>query len=248
MAHAFSPSRARSLVFATFAVGAPVGGAFSMIVGSVLTQLIVCVTRALINSTTFLMSSCRQTWCSVFYLAAGTSALIFFSGLVSFDADTPSTIKHVGWIGVFLVTIGLVLIVFVLGQGEIAPQDWKTPCESHPCVLYSLCLVVGGYHCSSYHRRYHGHAIRALERYLEQVRDDPSRSLSLWTPPLMRPSIWARAKGHMAIILAIAFLNWGAFISWSFWVQVCAVGIRLSATIDRATIIAILPEPSATHP
>ena len=86
------------------------------------------------------------------------------------------------------------------------------------------------------------------ERYLEQVQDDPSRSPSLWTPPpLMRPSIWARAKGRMAVILAIAFLNWSAFISWSFWVQVCAVGIRLSATTDRVTIIAILPELSATN-
>ena len=51
----------------------------------------------------------------------------------------------------------------------------------------------------------------------------------------------------MAVILAIAFLNWSAFISWSFWAQVCAVGIRLSAATDRVTIIVILPELSATR-
>ena len=168
MAHAFPPSRARSLAFATFAAGAPVGGAFGMIVGGVLTKLTVCVTRALVNSATFLTSSCRQTLCSVFYLAAGTSALIFFSGLASFDTDTPSTetVKRVDWIGIFLITIGLVLIIFVLGQGEIAPQGWSTPCEIHPCVLYSLCLIINRYHCASYHRYYHGRAVRALGKIL----------------------------------------------------------------------------------
>lgn len=36
--------------------------------------------------------------------------------------------KRVDWIGALLVTIGLVLIVFVLGQGGIAPRRWATPC------------------------------------------------------------------------------------------------------------------------
>lgn len=59
------------------------------------------------------------------------------------------------------------------------------------------------------------------ERYLEQAQDDLSREPSIWTPPpLMRLSLWTRANGRMAVILAIAFLNWSAFIAWSFWVQV----------------------------
>ena len=184
MAHALPPSRARSLAFATFAAGAPVGGAFGRL-GGIFTQLPACITRALVNSATFLTSSCRKTWHSVFYLAIGTSAPIFFSNLISFDTYTPSTetIKRVDWIGTLLVTIGLVLIVFVLGQGEIAPQGWKTPCEIHPCVIYSLCLIINRYHCSSYHWRYHGRAIRALGKIL-------GRSPSLWTPLLTRPSIW----------------------------------------------------------
>ncbi|KAI9456605.1 major facilitator superfamily domain-containing protein [Boletus coccyginus] len=41
-----------------------------------------------------------------------------------------------------------------------------------------------------------------------------------WTPPpLMKLSIWARAKGRMSVVLVIAFLNWAGFISWIFWVQ-----------------------------
>ena len=62
-----------------------------------------------------------------------SQALTFLSlivGLFAFDPDHPSEEpdKRVDWIGAILVTSGLVLIVFVLAQGEIAPQRWKTPC------------------------------------------------------------------------------------------------------------------------
>lgn len=47
--------------------------------------------------------------------------------------------RRVDWIGASLVTVGLVLIVFVLGQGQIASQGWGTPCmNTHP---QSSCLV-----------------------------------------------------------------------------------------------------------
>ena len=42
---------------------------------------------------------------------------------VCFDAD-----KRVDRIGAFFVTTGLVLIVFVVCQGEVAPRQWATPC------------------------------------------------------------------------------------------------------------------------
>jgi hypothetical protein len=57
------------------------------------------------------------------------SALTGISGMISFDADVTST-EAVDWIGASLITVGLVLIVFVLGQGQIAPQGWKTPCKT----------------------------------------------------------------------------------------------------------------------
>ena len=44
------------------------------------------------------------------------------TGLPSEEID-----KRVDWIGAFLVTTGLVLIVLVLSQGEIAPHQWATP-------------------------------------------------------------------------------------------------------------------------
>ena len=72
----------------------------------------------------------RKTWRSSFYLLTGLVFLILLSGLYSIDPDLPSleTDKRVDWIGAFLVTTSLVLIVFVLGQGGIAPRQWATPC------------------------------------------------------------------------------------------------------------------------
>ncbi|KAG1868619.1 major facilitator superfamily domain-containing protein [Suillus subluteus] len=185
LAHAFPPSKMRSIAFATFAAGAPVGGAFGMIIGGVLTQ---------ISST---------HWRSPFYLVAAMSALTGISGMISFEVDVTST-EAVDWIGASLVTVGLVLIVFVLGQGEVASQGWKTP--------YIIILLIVGIIMVS--------LFLLWERYLEQAVDDPSRAPSAWTPPpLMRLSLWTRAKGRMAVILAIAFLNSCTFVSWGFWVQ-----------------------------
>ncbi|KAG2341240.1 MFS general substrate transporter [Suillus weaverae] len=209
LAHAFPPSKARSIAFATFAAGAPVGGAFGMIIGGVLTQL------------------SASHWRSVFYMAAATSALIGVSGFISFDADVPSSelVKRVDWIGASLVTIGLVLIVFVLGQGEIASDGWKTP---YIIVLLIIGVIMIG-------------LFLVWESRLERIIDeDPSRAVSMWTPPpLMKLSLWTRAKGRMAVILAIAFLNWSAFISWSFWVQLYYQNYLLLTPVE--TMIRFIP-------
>ncbi|KAG1822122.1 major facilitator superfamily domain-containing protein [Suillus variegatus] len=207
--HAFPPSRARSIAFATFAAGAPVGGAFGMLIGGVLTQL---------TST---------HWRSIFYMAAATSALIGVSGLISFDADVPSSelVKRVDWIGASLVTIGLVLIVFVLGEGEIASDGWKTP--------YIIALLVIGVILVA--------LFLVWEWKLEQIiEEDPSRAASMWTPPpLMKLSLWTRARGRMAVVLCIAFLNWSAFIGWSFWVQLYYQNYLLLSPVK--TMIRFIP-------
>ncbi|KIJ62934.1 hypothetical protein HYDPIDRAFT_73435, partial [Hydnomerulius pinastri MD-312] len=186
LAHSFPPSRARSTAFATFAAGAPVGGAFGTIIGGVLTQLT------------------SEHWRATFFLSAGFSALCLIGGLMSFDADKVSSEvdRRVDWIGAMLVTSGLVLIVFVLGQGPIA--GWKTP--------YIIALLILGVLLIG--------VFLAWEHHLEKAMDSPNRPKSIWTPPpLMKLSLWARAKGRMAVILAIAFLNWSGFLTWTFWVQ-----------------------------
>ncbi|KDQ58837.1 hypothetical protein JAAARDRAFT_127904 [Jaapia argillacea MUCL 33604] len=208
LAHAFPPSRARSLAFATFSAGAPVGAALGMVIGGVLTQLT------------------RPSWRSTFYFSAGLTALCLIGGIISMDADIPSTETdaRVDWIGAALVTVGLTLIVFVLSDGEIAPNGWKTPYIIVLLILGVLLVV----------------AFLFWQRYLESVLDDPNAKYSKWTPPpLMKLSLWKRAKGKMAVMLWVAFLNWSCFLAWNFWVQLYYQDyLRLSPVL---TMVRLLP-------
>lgn len=188
LAHAFPPSRIRSVAFATFGAGAPVGAAIGSAIGGVLTQLT------------------EKTWRSVFYFMTGMAALIFVGGLLTFDKDVQSTEKdrRLDWLGAFLVTAGLVMIVFVLSDGNIAPDGWKTG--------YIIALLIVGVFLL---------AVYVLwEYYLERVLDDPAAPYSVWTPPpLLRMTLLKRANGKLAVTLAIAFLEYCGFMSFPFWVQ-----------------------------
>lgn len=65
-------------------------------------------------------------------------------GLAFIDKDLPSTEsdRRVDWIGALLVTAGLTLIVFVLSDGEIAPNGWQTSCERvGQCNVFVLILA-----------------------------------------------------------------------------------------------------------
>ncbi|KAJ7595339.1 putative efflux transporter [Mycena floridula] len=190
LAHAFPPSRARSIAFATFAAGAPVGGACGMILGGVVTQFT------------------KESWRSTFYVIAGLVAVSLVSGIFTIDADIPSTEpdQRVDWLGGFLVTVGLVLIVFVLGQGESAPQRWATP--------YIIALLILGVLFIA--------AFLQWQHFLDGVHDPSSKrdSQSRWTPPpLMSLKLWTRRRGRVGVMFCIAFLNWCSFLGWNYWVQ-----------------------------
>ncbi|KAF8149117.1 major facilitator superfamily domain-containing protein [Crassisporium funariophilum] len=208
LAHAFPPSRARSLAFATFSAGAPVGAVFGTAVGGVLTEFT------------------ERTWRSSFYLLCGLTVLCLLGGFFSIDNDVPSqeADKRVDWLGAFLVTAGLVLIVFVLGQGEIAPQKWATP--------YIIALLILGVILLS--------CFLYWQHYLEKVQDDPTAPYSVFTPPpLMRLSIWTRANGRFAAMMAIAFTNWCCFLAWTFWVQLYYQNYMKYTAMQ--TVIRLLP-------
>ncbi|KZT22386.1 efflux transporter [Neolentinus lepideus HHB14362 ss-1] len=188
LAHAFPPSKARSWAFATFSAGAPVGAALGNNVGGALVQLT------------------QKTWRSTFYFSSGLSFLTVIGALVSIDRDEPSQEedKRVDWLGAALITSGLTLIVFVLSDGEIAPNGWSTS--------YIIALLIVGVVLSA--------AYIVWQRYLERVQDSPNQTYSRWTPPpLMRPSIWQRARGKFAAMQWVAFLNYGCFVTWQIWAQ-----------------------------
>ncbi|KAF8887856.1 major facilitator superfamily domain-containing protein [Gymnopilus junonius] len=188
LATAFPPSRARSLAFATFAAGAPIGAVIGTALGGVLTEFT------------------EKTWRSSFYLFSGLTFLCCLGGLVSIDRDLPSEEKdrRIDWAGAFLVTAGLVLVVFVLSQGEIAPDKWATP---YIIVLLILGVCLIG-------------VFLYWQHLLETIQNDPEAIRSrLFPPPLMKLTIWTRANGRFAAMMGIAFTNWCAFLAWTYWVQ-----------------------------
>ncbi len=73
---------------------------------------------------------------------AGIIAACFIVGLLTIETDvpTPKDNRKVDWLGTFLVTAALVLILFVLGDGETAPKKWATSCTSHLLVPLFLFL------------------------------------------------------------------------------------------------------------
>lgn len=201
----------------------------------------------------------RKTWRSTWYLLTGLSALCFVGGAVTIDKDLPSTEKdrcvsskafyfvedselyqrRIDWIGAFLVTVGLIMIVFVLSEGSIAPHGWKTNCEcasvfNHMCypilLLDIIALIVVGVVLLI--------AFVLWEHYLEVCMDmesekDVETTASFWTPPpLMRISIWSRARGKLGVMLVVACVDWCSFMSFTFWQTVCPFICPLIALTD----------------
>lgn len=84
-----------------------------------------------------------------------------------------------------------------------------------------------------------------LENVQLQAANDPNATRSWMTPPpLMKLSLWRRAKGRFAVMMCIAFLTWCSFLSWTFWAQVR--GSFSSASLDYYLSICYRPTRSCT--
>ncbi|EKM77894.1 hypothetical protein AGABI1DRAFT_129687 [Agaricus bisporus var. burnettii JB137-S8] len=198
LADSFPPGRSRSLAFATFAAGAPIGAAFGSAAGGALTE------------------QTSKTWRSSFYLFAAVNVLCFIGGLLSIDNgrkwkyedNDAAGARRVDWLGAFLISAALVLILFVLGEGETAQKQWATS--------YIIALLVVGVLLVG--------VFIWWQWYLEKVQNHrPQEGNGTWNnrlpPPLMKLSLWARAKGRFAAVIAIVFLTWSSYMAWTFWVQ-----------------------------
>ncbi|EJF56000.1 efflux transporter [Dichomitus squalens LYAD-421 SS1] len=212
LAHTFPPSPIRSIAFATFSAGAPVGAAVGLAIGGVLTQLT------------------AQSWRSTFWFLTGLSALCCLGGLISIEADVPYALpdKRIDWLGAFLITAGLVFVVFALSDGPIAPDGWKTG--------YIIALLIVGVFLIV--------LFVLWERLLERLHAQGGEvSQRWWTPPPLMPvSIWGRANGKLAAMLIVAFVSWCSFNSFTFWVQLYYqdyVGLSPILTMVRLLPMAI---------
>jgi len=110
--------------------------------------------------------------------------------------------KRVDYLGSFLVTAALTLIIFVLSDATVAPQGWSTP--------YIIVLLVLGIVLLA--------AFLVWQWYLEQQLDKPASSRHL-PPPIMKLSMWTRSNGRFTVMQFIAFLEWCSFLSYNFWIQ-----------------------------
>ncbi|RPD55048.1 efflux transporter [Lentinus tigrinus ALCF2SS1-6] len=190
LAHTFPPSPIRSIAFATFAAGAPVGAAIGSAVGGVLTQLT------------------AQSWRSTFWFLTGLSFMCCVGAMISIDRDVPYELadRRVDYVGALLVTAGLTFIIFILSDGPTAPDTWKTGYIIALLIVGVILLVLFVF-WEHYLEKVHASNDDALRR-------------RWWTPPPLMPvSIWTRANGKLAVMLMIAFLEWCSFNSFTYWVQ-----------------------------
>jgi predicted MFS family arabinose efflux permease len=71
------------------------------------------------------------SWRPVFYIIAGVAVLPLVGTYFLVPNLKPSKEdnKRIDWLGGALVTVGLILLLFVLADGLNAPNGWKTGCE-----------------------------------------------------------------------------------------------------------------------
>jgi len=88
-------------------------------------------------------------------------------------------------------------------------------------------------------------AFAIWEHFLELRIDnlDLARSSAFWdAPPIMRLSMWTRARGRFAVMQMIACMNWAAFTCWQVWVQqYYQTFLGLSPILTMVRVIPMLP-------
>ncbi|OCF35415.1 efflux protein [Kwoniella heveanensis BCC8398] len=163
--------KARSTAFACFSAGAPVGGALGLLVGGLFVSYV------------------DNTWRGALFMLAGLAFAIIVAAFFVIPSDVAhSEDKRVDWLGAALVTVGLILLQFVISAGETAPQGWKTG-YIIALLIIGFLLIVGFFFWEKY------------------VIDKTTR------PPLMRLQLWTRAKGRLAAVYFIGFVAWMGFVS-----------------------------------
>ncbi|KAF9509240.1 hypothetical protein BS47DRAFT_1349492 [Hydnum rufescens UP504] len=181
-------STIRTIAFATFSSGAPIGGAFGGTMGGALTQLT------------------KLSWRSAFLLNAGPGALTFVIGLLAIDPDRhhldPNLDRRVDWIGAALITSGLVLFTFAIGDGETAVRGWRTGYIIATLIVSLVLIAVFIY----------------WGWVLDQEAALPSGQ-SRRAQPLVSLKLFVRANGRLAVMQTMAFFIWAGFCSWMFYAQ-----------------------------
>ena len=73
-------------------------------------------------------------WNNLFYVHAGIGAIPLVLGFFVIPRDIPGRLRagedrRIDWIGAFLATSGVTLLLFSLGQSQLVEKGFKEPCE-----------------------------------------------------------------------------------------------------------------------
>jgi len=120
----FPPSHAKNYAFACYGAGAPLGSVFGNILGGLVAQWL--------------------TWKWVFWLLAIIAAIVTLSGFLIIPSPLKPTQQlsvksSVDWIGGAIITVGVLILLFALTEGNVV--GWSTPWIPVLIVL-SLLIVV----------------------------------------------------------------------------------------------------------
>jgi len=114
----YGPGKRKNKVFASFSAGNPIGAAFGLVLGGILTSY--------------------ATWRWMMWIIGIFQALTAIGAFLVIPKDKRRTGPRdkIDWAGAFLVTSGLVLFCFGLTDAENAPDKWKT-------WWIIFCLIMG---------------------------------------------------------------------------------------------------------
>ncbi|KAI1781888.1 hypothetical protein LXA43DRAFT_1069608 [Ganoderma leucocontextum] len=183
-----------------------------------------------------------QTWRSTFWFMTGLSALCCMGGYISIDKDVPYALpdKRIDWLGVLFVTAGVTFIIFILSDGSVASDRWKTGCASTSSFAPSSEMVTNGVTAR-------GACIDIIALLILGVLSSSSSSsgsATLSNPGPRRraqPEIVDPAPAHLATMPIIAFVEGCSFQISGFWVQLYYPDyVGLNAIL---TIVQLLPIP-----
>ncbi|KAL5390081.1 hypothetical protein DPSP01_002136 [Paraphaeosphaeria sporulosa] len=174
----FPPGKAKNYAFSCYGGGAPLGGVFGNIFGGVLGQYL--------------------EWKWVFWIFGILTAIVTVAAIFVIPPPPvkrePQLSKMVDWIGGTIVTIGLIILLFALSEGNVV--GWSTPWVGTLIGVSILLLVAFGF----------------WQHYLETKTD---------RRPLMKISIFKNTRFAAAnMIMLMFFTSFNNFLIYAtYWFQ-----------------------------
>lgn len=174
----FPPGKAKNYAFSCYGGGAPLGGVFGNIFGGVLGQYL--------------------EWKWVFWIFGILTAIVTVAAIYVIPPAPvkrePKLAKEVDWIGGAIVTIGLIILLFALSEGNVV--GWDTPWVGTLIGVSILLLAAFG----------------LWQHYLETKTE---------RRPLMKVSIFKNIRFTAAnIIMLLFFTSFNNFLIYAtYWFQ-----------------------------